>query len=251
VGPFAPNANTRRGRELGKDGGTSDVATPARPVRVLFADRHPVFRYGLRRLLAQEQDLQIVGEASNGQETVMLARQLNPDVLLVEMALPGLCAAGVLRALQPANCVRAIGLADTIDKRQTLELLQAGARGVLLKDSDVSLVPKSIRAVMAGQYWIGRDGLADIMETLRQLGTQLGMDARKPLFKLTARELEIITAIVTGDTNKGIAAKFSIREDTAKHHLTHIFDKVGVSTRLELALFAIHHHLVTGLTTPV
>jgi DNA-binding NarL/FixJ family response regulator len=96
---------------------------------------------------------------------------------------------------------------------------------------------------MNGQYWLGRESVNDMVETLRQL-MLADEQGRKPQFGLTKRELDVVGAIVTGSSNKDVARKFSISEDTVKHHLTNIFDKTGVSNRLELALFAVHHKLV-------
>ena len=102
---------------------------------------------------------------------------------------------------------------------------------------------KSIQAVLRGEYWVGRESVSDLVQTLRELMPPAGAEAKKVKFGLTPRELEIISAIVAGYSNRDIAQKFSISEQTVKHHLTNTFDKLGVSTRLELALFAVNHGL--------
>ena len=134
-------------------------------------------------------------------------------------------------------------LTAAIERAQIVEALQLGARGIVLKESATQLLLKSIRSVMAGQYWVGNESVSDLVTTLRDLMVPPREEARKKTFGLTPRELEIISAIVAGYTNKDIAEKFSISEQTVKHHLTNIFDKLGVSNRLELALFAVNHHL--------
>jgi DNA-binding NarL/FixJ family response regulator len=159
--------------------------------------------------------------------------------------LPGL---EVLRELSSSSIeVRTILLTAAVEKEQIVEALQIGARGVVSKESATELLFKSIRTVVSGQYWVGREEVSDLVAALRGL-LPTGTDDRQRSFGLTRRELEIVAAIVEGCTNRDIAQKFSLSEDTVKHHLTHIFDKLGVSNRLELAMFAVNHRLLTTST---
>jgi two-component system nitrate/nitrite response regulator NarL len=215
-----------------------------RTVRVVIADDYPIFLYGLLKLLETKPLLQVVGQAANGDEAVTLVRQLKPDLLLLDLAMtlqPGL---EVLRSITNfSNSTGTILLTGSIDKAQTLEALQLGARGIVLKKSTTEILFKCISAVMAGQYWVGRDTIADLVHYLRGQLSSFKKETRKPNFGLTERELEIVSAIASGCTNRNIAEEFSISQQTVKHHLTNIFNKTGVSNRLELALFAIKHHL--------
>ncbi len=214
-------------------------------VRILIADDHPVFRHGLKRLLEAEPGLRVVGEAGDGGEAVKLAHQLKPDILLLDVAMPRVPGLEALRELASSPCpVRTILLTAAIETAQIVEALQLGARGVVLKHAATQLLLKSIRTVMAGQYWVGRETVSDLIASLRSLMPPAGGKRARKTFDLTPRELEIVSAIVAGYTNKDMAQKFSLSEQTIKHHLTNIFDKLGVSNRLELALFAVNHRLV-------
>ncbi len=216
----------------------------SQPIRIMIADDHPLFRDGLRKLLESEPGFEVVGEASNGNEAVKLAQEITPDILLLDIAMPEISGMEALRLLATAALpVRTILLTAAIEKRQIVEALQIGARGVVLKESATQLLFKGIRSVMAGQYWVGRENVSDLVKYLQDLMPPPG-SGRKKNFGLTPRELEVVSAIVAGYTNKDIAEKFSISEQTVKHHLTNIFDKLGVYNRLELAIFAIDNRLV-------
>ena len=216
------------------------------PIRIMLADDHPIFRDGLRRLLEAEPDLKVIGEACDGAEAVKMARQLKPDILLLDLAMPRMPGLEALREMSsgPANnSVRVILLTAAAEKKQIVEALQLGARGVVLKDSATQLLLKSIHTVMSGEYWVGRESVSNLVQYLRNLVQSFGEESKQKKFGLTPRELEIVSAVVAGYSNKEIAEYFKISEDTVKHHLSNIFDKLGVSTRLELALFAVNQAL--------
>lgn len=217
----------------------------SQPIRLVIADDHPIFRDGLRRLLEAESDLKVIGEARDGAEAVKLAHQLKPDIMLLDLAMPKHPGLEALRDLSngEANSVRVILLTAAAEKKEIVEALQLGARGVVLKDSATQLLLKAIHTVMAGEYWVGRESVSNLVQYLRNLVQSSGDEAKQKKFGLTPRELEIVSAVVAGFANKEIAEYFKISEDTVKHHLSNIFDKLGVSTRLELALFAVNQSL--------
>jgi len=216
--------------------------TPA--VRIVIADDHRIFRAGLRRLLEAEPGFEVVGEAADGSEVAPLVERLRPDILLLDVAMPRVPGLEVLRALAAtASPVRTIVLTAAIDPTAFVKALQLGAWGLVMKEAATELLFKSIRSVMAGQYWVGRDSVSDLVRALREPEAVPDPGPRQT-FDLTAREREILSAVVGGHTNKEIAQQFSLSEDTVKHHLSNIFNKVGASNRVELTLFAVHHRLL-------
>lgn len=214
-------------------------------ISILIADDHPIFRHGLRTLLEAEPGFCVVGEAADGLEAVEKTGSLKPDILLLDLAMPRLPGLEALRRLAEQSAqVRIIVLTANIETPQIIEALQLGARGLVLKHAACELLMRCIRTVMAGQYWVAREEVASLVEALRRFLPAAAQAGPRRSFGLTPRETEVVSAIVSGQTNREIAHTLDISEETVKRHLTNIFDKVGVSTRLELALFALDHGLV-------
>lgn len=221
----------------------------ATPIKVLIADDHPVVRIGLRNMLRSDPSMKIVAEAKDGVEALHMVRTLRPDILLLDLAMPKMPGMEALRELTgDATQTRTILLTGHVDKRQILEALQLGARGVVLKDAVVEHLSAGIRAVMQGQYWLEGRPVQNLVQVLRDLAAQTTPPPRKT-FGLTARELQVVALITEGSTNKHIAQAFGISEETVKRHLTNIFNKLGVGNRLELALFALNHNLLPTETS--
>jgi two-component system nitrate/nitrite response regulator NarL len=204
------------------------------PIRILIADDHAIFRDGLKRLLATQEDFHVIAEASDGKEAIALAIELQPDVLLLDLAMPRVPGMEVLRELGHQELpLRIILLTAAIQPFAVTSALQLGARGIVLKASPPELLLKSIRAVCEGQFWVGSEPVPGWAR-----GAQPSTD-----FGLTSREVEIISAIKEGNSNREIAGKLAISEETVKRHLSNIYGKLGVSSRLELAVLASEQRL--------
>lgn len=218
--------------------------TPPSPIRIVLADHQQIFRDGVKSLLDSEPGFVVVGWASSALDALRMVHDLHPDVLLLDLTLPGGGLTVLKKLAVMPEPVRTIALTSSVDRDTLITALQYGARGVILKESTTALLFKSIRTVMADEYWIGHEDVGRVVERLRRLTEQCEAEGHAKRFKLTRREMEIVTAVAAGESNKGIAQRLSLSEDTVKHHVSHVFDKLGVFSRLELAVFAINHKLV-------
>jgi DNA-binding NarL/FixJ family response regulator len=215
-------------------------------VRIVIADQHPIFRDGLRRMLETEPGLQIVGETGDPVKLARLISELRPDILLFGLSSTGRFPIETLQAITASDTVvRTIILTTSLHTLEVAEAVRLGtAAGVLSKDSAADVLFKGIASVIAGGYWVGDSAVVNVADSLRKFNVAR---RRAKAFGLTRRELEIVRAVVNGSTNKQIAQLFSISESTVKRHVTHIFDKLGASNRVEVALFAAHHRLLDSI----
>ena len=209
---------------------------------MVFADDDPIVRYILRGLL-QQIDCNIVAEAPDGKSAVAAAAEFKPEILLLDLLMPDLHGLAALRQISKTDPqIRTIILTGSVTKKQILEALQLGARGVMLK-SAISSLFECIRAVRAGEYWINGIHTSNVLQVLQHLSEEPKSEM-KNTFGLTDREMEVVRLVCEGLGNKEIAHRLRIAGETVKRHMTNIFNKVGMSSRLELALFAIDHQLV-------
>jgi len=182
--------------------------------------------------------MKVVAEAANGEEAVALVRKHKPDIMLLDLAMPKYSGMDALRDISKnSHHVRVIVVTAAIEKKELVEVLQLGARGMVLKDTASQLIMKAIEAVLQGEYWVGCER---VLNMIQYLNTLIKAEPNTK-YGLTKREMQIVSAVVATLSNREIAKHFGLAEDTVKHHLNSIFNKTGVSTRLELALFAIHH----------
>ena len=208
------------------------------PIRVFLVDDHPVVREGLRMLLATSDDLKVVGGASSVQEA-LAALALSPaDVVVLDLDLGGRDGLELLPALAAkAPETRVLVLTGIRDRERHRAVLSSGAHGVVLKDKPPELLLKAIRRVHAGELWFDRATMEVAVQRAVSLERARAPE-REKITALTAREKQIISLIGEGLRNSEIAARLGIGEKTVRNHLTIIFDKLGVSDRLELAVYA-------------
>ena len=225
----------------------NDTGIP-RPQRhtVLLADDDPIVRDVVRARLSGANDFQVVGEAEDGRAALEQVEKLHPDVLLLDLLMPNLPG---IDALQELSSKRAQGhtivFSSAAGPHQIVQALQLGAHAVLSKNQIANL-ESALKAVIAGKYWVEDREVSDLATLLRELSQKLGNSEPHRSFGLTQREIEVVGLVTEGCSNREVASRLSITEDTVKRHLTNIFDKVGMSTRLELALFALKNKLVAG-----
>jgi len=210
--------------------------------RILVADDHAIFRDGLRKLLEGADDVEIIGEACNGVECTKMLAKLKPDILLLDLRMPEKDGLAVLEEVNFDTLgTRVIVLTAAEDDRDVVRAMRLGARGVVLKQSASDLLLKSIRKVADGEIWLDNRMTAEVIDAFKK-SAEAGQRREKPL--LSDREKEIVQLVAQGFRNREIGEKLFISEQTVKNHLHNIFDKLGVSDRLELALYAIHHRLI-------
>jgi two-component system, NarL family, nitrate/nitrite response regulator NarL len=219
-------------------------------IRVLVADGHPIVLEGLRSALGHQPGvIQVVGEASDGMEAIEKTVELDPDVVLMELKLPRVDGLTVLRSIQArASRSKVILFSSSENKEEFVEAMKIGCRGIISKSATISLIEKSIQKVHAGEIWLDSHTTAAV---IRQFSSPSDFPAvhasngksTRERAQLSQREREIIILIAQGYKNKEIAEKMFITEQTVKNHLHNVFDKLGVSDRLELALYAIHNSL--------
>jgi DNA-binding NarL/FixJ family response regulator len=202
-------------------------------IRVLVADDHAVLRAGLEQLLAGEPDLEVVGSASDGAEAVAAARALRPDVVLMDLQMPGVDGVSATRTIVGEELADVLVLTSYSDAERIVGALDAGALGYLLKDADPDEVLRGIRAVARGESPLNPRAARELLGSRRTTSTATA--------DLTPRETEVLALVRQGLANKQIARRLGISERTVKAHLTSTFQRIGVVDRTQAALWAERH----------
>lgn len=215
-------------------------------IRIIIADEQDSVRQSIRNVLTFQPGLYLIGEANNISEAIALACRLKPDVLLLGMYRCQDNGAPVLEDMKTSLLpIPTVAIIPSGDPPEVLNAFRLGARGIILKTFVPRVLFESIRSVVDGHYWFDNGSIKILMDTLREFlpngnhKTEVSID-----FGLTPRELDVVAKVADGRSNKDIGQQFSISERTVKHHLTNIFLKLGVSSRLELAMFAVNHDVV-------
>ncbi len=220
-------------------------------IRIAIADPHSIYRDGLRKLLSAESDLEIVSEASSPSLLLSSLAVTRPDVILISTPFepsPGPDVFSVIQLSYPD--VKVIVLSSASDQDEFVRNVRLGARGIVQKITHGSMLIKAIRKVQDGEFWLDRSTTAEVVRHFTERQTETAAEPQHNEGRIPAlsrREREIVNLVTHGLRNKELAEKLQISEQTVKNHMHNIFDKLGVSDRLELALYAIHHNLHEAL----
>jgi two-component system, NarL family, response regulator LiaR len=210
-------------------------------IRILIADDHSVVRQGLKMFLGLDPELEVVGEAADGEEAVRLAKELQPDVVLMDLLMPkmdGIAATGTIRRAQPDTEV--IALTSVLEDASVVAAVRAGAIGYLLKDTQADELCSAIRAAAAGQVRLAPQAAARLMNEVR---------APENPDMLTEREIEVLRLLAQGQANKEIARTLHIAEKTVKTHVSNILAKLGLQSRTQAALYALRVGIAPATAT--
>lgn len=219
------------------------MPTPSKePIRILLVDDHAVVRAALRMLINSRPGMQVVGEAANGSEALALTVREHPDIILLDLDLGDSSGLDFLpELLTAAKTVHVLILTGVDDPELHRRAVRLGARGLVMKEKTAEVLFKAIEKVQEGEVWLERSMIATVLDELH--GNQETDPEQAKIAKLTPREREVIVLIGQGLRNKQIAQRLFISETTVRHHLTSIFDKLEVSERLELLIYAYRHGL--------
>ena len=208
------------------------------PIRIVIADDHAVVRQGLRMFLGMDPDLEIVGEAADGRQAIELAHALHPDVVLMDLVMPGMDGISATAALRhELPDVEVIALTSMLEDSTVVGAIRAGAAGYILKDAEAAELIQAIKAAAAGQVQLSPKAAARLMQEVR---------TPEHPETLTDRETEVLSLLALGYANKEIAARLHIGEKTVKTHVSDILSKLGVTSRTQAALYAVRIGLVEG-----
>jgi DNA-binding NarL/FixJ family response regulator len=203
-------------------------------ITVLIADDHPVVRQGLQVLLSVQDDIDVVGEAADGEQAVAMAAELVPDVILLDLKLPGMDGIEVLRELRDAGlATRALVLTSASDRALVTLAVQAGAAGFLYKDVDPDALVRALRSVQDGNTLLAPEAAGSLLRSPVAASAVRGIGA------LTGREREVLAQIAEGRSNREIARLLRVSEKTVKTHVSSVLAKLGVADRTQAALLAV------------
>lgn len=211
-------------------------------IRVVIADDHAMVREGLKQILELEKDIVVVAQASNGEEAVKLAKEHQPDVVLMDINMPGMNGLQAIKEIKTENIpTKIIVLTIHEDREYLFKTLQMGAEGYVLKDVDSAVLVEAIRSVNKGQSYIQSNMTKELIKEFNRV--TINEKGRNPENNLTARELEVLELIAEGLINKEIARRLFISEKTVKNHVSNIFKKLNVSDRTQAAIYAFKHNI--------
>jgi two-component system nitrate/nitrite response regulator NarL len=217
-------------------------------VRVILADTQAIFRAGLRKIFALEDDIRVVGQAETLPQTLSAVKKFSADVLMFEAALAPNPVEAVVDLLRQNPELRIVVVTPSSDEETTLELFRRGAHGIVSREVEPEILVDCLRKVAAGETWLDREGVHWVMEAYRNQNSRpLGS---RPKVQLTPKETIIVSCVTQGMKNKEIALRVGTTEQVVKNYLRKVYDKLGVADRLELALYCLNHHVVDHTKVP-
>jgi DNA-binding NarL/FixJ family response regulator len=226
----------------GEDGGNGQF------VRVILADTQAIFRAGLRKVFALEDDIRVVGQAETLVQTQSAVAKFSADVLIFEAALTPNPVEAVANLLRQNPPLRIVVVTPGADEDLTLELFRRGAHGIVSREVEPELLVECLRKVVAGENWLNSQGVRWVMEAYRNQNNR--PTGSRPKVQLTPKEMLIVSCVTQGMKNKEIALRVGTTEQVVKNYLRKVYDKLGVADRLELALYCLNHHVVDNTKVP-
>jgi len=217
-------------------------------IRVILADTQAIFRAGLRKIFALEDDIRVVGQAETLSQTQSAITKFSADVLIFESALAPNPVEAVTELLRQAPQLKIVVVTPVSDEQLTLDLFRRGAHGILSREVEPEILVDCLRKVAAGEPWLENQAIHWMMDAFR--GHSLRPSGARPKVQLTPKETLIVSCVTQGMKNKEIAVRVGTTEQVVKNYLRKVYDKLGVADRLELALYCLSHHVVDGVKPP-
>jgi DNA-binding NarL/FixJ family response regulator len=217
-------------------------------VRVIVADTQAIFRAGLRKVFALEDDIRVVGQAETLAQTQSAVKKFSSDVVIFEAALAQNPVEAVADLLRQNPQVRIVVVTPASDEEMTLDLFRRGAHGIVSREVEPELLVDCLRKVAGGETWLDPQGTRWVMEAYRNQNSRPA--GARPKVQLTPKETLIVSCVTQGMKNKEIALRVGTTEQVVKNYLRKVYDKLGVADRLELALYCLNHHVVDNTKVP-
>jgi len=233
---------------VGDNHGVHDDGGSAPLIRVIVADTQAIFRAGLRKIFALEDDIRVVGQAETLPQTQSAVKKFSADVIIFESALAPNPVEALAEILRQNPQIRVVVVTPGSDEQLTLELFRRGAHGILSREVEPELLVDCLRKVAAGETWLDSRGIHWVMEAYRN--QSMRPSGARPKVQLTPKEMLIVSCVTQGMKNKEIAVRVGTTEQVVKNYLRKVYDKLGVADRLELALYCLSHHIVDGIKPP-
>src|ERR1700691_737951 len=233
---------------VGESQGVHEDSGSTQLVRVILADTQAIFRAGLRKIFALEDDIRVVGQAETLPQTQSAVAKFTADVLIFEAALTPNPVDAVAELLRQHPQVRVVVVTPNADEDLTLELFRRGAHGIVSREVEPELLVECLRKVVAGDTWLDSQAVRWVMEAYRNQNNR--PTGSRPKVQLTPKEMLIVPCVTQGMKNKEIALRVGTTEQVVKNYLRKVYDKLGVADRLELALYCLNHHLVDNTKPP-